>query len=369
MVLLSDRFYCEACLRGVFLHLPSDDCGRVRTSEWRYKSSTTECRSTLDFLIKLNMDLCRCAFLLLVLLVPGGSGQLNECGVSVVNSRIVGGQDATPGAAPWQVSIHRNNFHTCGGSLINNLWVLSAAHCFPSPMITSNLLIYLGRQSQLGNNNDNEVERQVAEVIPHEDYSPVNNDNDVALVRLTEPVDFTDFIRPICLAAQDSDIPVGTDFIVTGWGTIASGVPLPFPQTLQEVSVPVVSNADCNEAYGIITSNMICAGLMEGGRDSCQGDSGGPMVSQSDTDSNETRHVQAGIVSFGEGCALAERPGVYARVSQYQTWISDRVTGPQPGFITFRASTTTSPPTSGVFLLAPLMLFLLPPVLTVLVLS
>nr|XP_057905608.1 serine protease 33-like [Doryrhamphus excisus] len=317
-----------------------------------------------------NMDLYRYAFSLLLLLLPGGSGQLADCGVSTVNSRIVGGQDAVPGEWPWQLSLHRNNFHTCGGSLINNQWMLSAAHCFPSTQ-TSNLLVYLGRQSQQGNNNDNEVVLGVTQVIPHEDYDPVTNDNDVALLELSQPVVFNDFIRPACLAAPGSDFPAGTDSIVTGWGTIGSGVPLPFPQTLQEVSVPVVSNAACNAVYGIITSNMICAGLPEGGRDSCQGDSGGPMVALSDSDFNQTRYVQAGIVSFGQGCALPDRPGVYARVSEYQQWILKRVTGPPPGFITFRAptDTDTDTPTSGVFLLAPLMLSLLPPVLTVLVLA
>uniref|UniRef100_A0A3B3HLP0 Peptidase S1 domain-containing protein n=1 Tax=Oryzias latipes TaxID=8090 RepID=A0A3B3HLP0_ORYLA len=98
--------------------------------------------------------------------------------------------------------------------------------------------------------------------------------------------------------------------------------------TLQEVSVPIVSNTQCRDSYSSLTSNMMCAGLTEGGKDSCQGDSGGPLVSK-----NDTRWVQAGVVSFGYECAQPNFPGVYTRVSEYQTWISSQVRGSQPGFV------------------------------------
>ncbi|KAM3597418.1 uncharacterized protein V6R79_004263 [Siganus canaliculatus] len=104
-----------------------------------------------------------------------------------------------------------------------------------------------------------------------------------------------------------------------------------------EVEVPVVGNRQCNCNYGVgtITDNMICAGLQDGGRDSCQGDSGGPMVSK-----QNNRWVQSGVVSFGIGCAQANFPGVYARVSRYQAWILGQITSNQPGFITFTSSGT-----------------------------
>ncbi|XP_061761746.1 trypsin-1-like [Nerophis ophidion] len=307
-----------------------------------------------------------CGFLLLALLVPGGAGQLADCGTVIV-TRIVGGRDAIPGGWPWQISLHRNGFHTCGGSLINSQYVLCAAHCFPTS-VTANLEVLLGLQTQEGT-NDNLVRRTVAGLMVHENYNTDTNDNDIALLRLSAPVTFNNFIRPVCLAASGSDIPAGTDFIITGWGTIGSGEPLPSPQTLQEVSVPVVSNEQCSQTYSVITTNMICAGLTEGGRDSCQGDSGGPMVSLSNFTTNVTRWVQGGVVSFGIGCALPGIPGVYARVSEYQDWITDRVGSDVPGFVDFRASTTPTIPlpstSSGFSLLAPLLLSLLPTVLSV----
>nr|XP_020443575.1 plasma kallikrein-like isoform X2 [Monopterus albus] len=106
-----------------------------------------------------------------------------------------------------------------------------------------------------------------------------------------------------------------------------------------EVEVPVVGNRQCNCNYGVghITDNMMCAGLSAGGKDSCQGDSGGPLVSK-----QSSRWILAGVVSWGEGCAQPNLPGVYTRVSQYENWITSQVTGDQPGFITFTSNGTDS---------------------------
>ncbi|XP_049588520.1 serine protease 33 [Syngnathus scovelli] len=306
-----------------------------------------------------NMEYCQLSFLLLAVLVPGGAGQLNVCGTVQVNSRIVGGEAAPEGAWPWQISLHNDGSHICGGSLINNRWVLSAAHCLTSTS-SGRLTIYMGRQSQFGN-NPNEQRRNVARFILHPDYSPVTNDNDIAVLELASPVAFTDYIRPVCLADTGSSVPAGTQVWVTGWGTIQTGVPLPLPQELQEVRVPIVSNSDCNDVYGGITSNMICAGTEAGGRDSCQGDSGGPLVSKT---GNTSTYVQLGVVSFGRGCALPDIPGVYARVSEYRSWILSRINGDEPGFIDFVPSTNSA---TVVFLSAPLLFTLLPAILTALV--
>uniref|UniRef100_A0A671XJC2 Zgc:100868 n=1 Tax=Sparus aurata TaxID=8175 RepID=A0A671XJC2_SPAAU len=276
-----------------------------------------------------------CVAALLTLLTTESHSQADVCGQPPLNPRIVGGQVAPAGAWPWQVSLQIGGSHFCGGSLINNQWVLSAAHCFQS-IGTSGLVVSLGRQSQEGS-NPNAVSRTVAQIINHPNYNPSTSDNDISLLRLSSPVTFNNFIRPVCLAASDSTFFNGTDSWVTGWGTIGFGVPLPSPQNLMEVEVPAVGNRQCNCDYGVgrITDNMICAGLREGGRDSCQGDSGGPMVSK-----QNSRWIQSGVVSFGRGCALPNFPGVYARVSRYQTWINSQISTNQPGFLTFRSTGT-----------------------------
>uniref|UniRef100_A0A672KEG5 Peptidase S1 domain-containing protein n=1 Tax=Sinocyclocheilus grahami TaxID=75366 RepID=A0A672KEG5_SINGR len=195
------------------------------------------------------------------------------CGQAPLNIHIVGGVDASEGSWLWQVSLHTSGCHFCGGSLINNEWVLTVAHCLPG---ASSLRVYLGRRTQQGV-NANEISRNVTTIIVHPSYDRTTNNNDIAVLRLSARVTFNDYIRPVCLAAQSSVFISGTS-CVCFW----CSVNLPAPGILQETMVPVVANDRCNTLLGSgsVTSNMMCAGLMEGGKDTCQGDSGGPMVSK-----------------------------------------------------------------------------------------
>uniref|UniRef100_UPI003AAEF9CF chymotrypsin-like protease CTRL-1 n=1 Tax=Centroberyx gerrardi TaxID=166262 RepID=UPI003AAEF9CF len=264
--------------------------------------------------------------LMIVFSSKGCHSQRAVCGQASLNTRIVGGQDAPPGSWPWQASIHGSFGHFCGGSLINNQWVLTAAHCILGDV--NSTVVYLGRQTQEGP-NPNEVYRRVERAVCHPHYDDSSLDNDICLLELESPVNFTDYISPVCLAASNSSFHNGTESWVTGWGLNGTN---DRPEMLQEVNVPIVGNRQCNCYYdSSITENMICAGLKEGGKDSCQGDSGGPMVSKWDV------WIQSGVVSFGRGCALPELPGVYARVSQYEGWISSHITTDPPGFVTFRS--------------------------------
>uniref|UniRef100_A0AAR2IJM9 Peptidase S1 domain-containing protein n=1 Tax=Pygocentrus nattereri TaxID=42514 RepID=A0AAR2IJM9_PYGNA len=256
---------------------------------------------------------------------------LPVCGVAPLNTKIVGGQDASPGSWPWQVSLQTNDFHFCGGSLINSNWVLTAAHCFAS-ITASQVTVYLGDQS-LSNqtSNPNVVSRSVSQLIIHPNYSSSTHDSDLALLKLSSSVTFTNYITPICLAAAGSKFFNGT----LTWNRTNSKPS--DVNTLLEVQIPVVGNRKCNCLYGVgdITDNMVCAGLLAGGKDSCQGDSGGPLVSK-----QSGVWVQAGIVSFGIGCAQPNYPGLYTRVSQYQDWINQQITSNQPGFVTFTSTGT-----------------------------
>ncbi|XP_072225554.1 trypsin-like isoform X2 [Leuresthes tenuis] len=275
-----------------------------------------------------------CGVLLWVLTISGSDAQLNVCGTAPLNTktRIVGGEDAPAGSWPWQASLHRGS-HFCGGSLINNQWVLTAARCFPS---TSGVTVYLGRDTQ-EESNPYEESRSVSRVIKHADYNEKTKENDIALLELSSPVEFTNHIRPVCLAEGESFFPDGLSCWITGWGDPLTGAFLPFPQRLQAVNVPIVSNIECNAAYGSITTSMMCAGPNVRGKGFCEKDFGGPLVTL-----NDTRWVQAGVVSFAEGCGYPKFPGVYTRVSEYQSWINSWIGGDRPGYITFFSSATTS---------------------------
>ncbi|XP_045899484.1 prostasin-like [Micropterus dolomieu] len=307
----------------------------------------------------MEVKLFVCGAVFVVFAATGSHAQIDVCGIAPLNTRIVGGENAVPGSWPWQASLHGDSGHFCGGSLINDQWVLTAAHCFPS--IPASLIVYLGRDTQ-DLPNSNEVSRTVTQVITHPNYDVPSHNNDIALLRLSSPVTFNDYITPVCLAADGSAFDAGTTCWVTGWGSIRSGVSLPYPQNLQEVSVPIVSNSDCNAAYGTITSNMMCAGVAQGGKDSCQGDSGGPLVTKT-----SSIWVQAGVVSFGEGCAQPNFPGVYARVSQYQSWINSHISTNQPGFVSFSGSASGT--VHLVSLSLPLLLSIVPALFSLFLLS
>ncbi|KAM3591319.1 uncharacterized protein V6R79_000195 [Siganus canaliculatus] len=252
-----------------------------------------------------------------------------ECGrPPLQENRIVGGVDATEGAWPWQVDIQTSTSgHICGGTVITENWVLSAAHCFPNPSDVSSYIIYVGRH-QLNGFNMHQSTHRVKRVVVPSGYVEPHSGKDIALVQLSSPITWSDYVRPICLPASGTLFPGGMVCSVTGWGHIRDDVPLPGVGTLQEVQVPIIPQSSCQEMYETnpservdILYDMICAGYQEGGKDSCQGDSGGPLTCQM---VNGT-WVQAGVVSFGLGCAHTNRPGVYARLTSYSDFITSVV--------------------------------------------
>uniref|UniRef100_A0A8C8AKS1 Peptidase S1 domain-containing protein n=1 Tax=Otus sunia TaxID=257818 RepID=A0A8C8AKS1_9STRI len=156
-----------------------------------------------------------------------------------------------------------------------------------------------------------EVQKMVQKFVPHPNYNPTTKDNDIMLMKLLTPVTLNNRIQPIPVA---SCLPEpGTTCVTSGWGATTSPE-VTYPDVLQCVNVTIFSSAECHRLYpGSITDNMLCAGSLQGGRDSCQGDSGGPLVCN--------RTLQ-GIVSWGmEKCGQPKRPGVYTKVCRYAQWI------------------------------------------------
>lgn len=229
-----------------------------------------------------------------------------------VDARIVGGVPvAPPRAFQYQVSLGSSHF--CGGSLIAPRWVLTAAHCLGGVGV-----VKVGMHEREPRPDDECVQTsEVKREIPHPSYNDGTLDYDIALLELSSPVDYA----PIALNTDAAVESAGTPLTVSGWGTTSSGGSL--SDVLLKVGVPVVADGACNQAYnGGITQRMICAGYDEGGRDSCQGDSGGPLIHAPEGGGDP---VLVGVVSWGHGCALPGKPGVYTRVSELTGWVEQEM--------------------------------------------
>uniref|UniRef100_A0A8C6WHF5 chymotrypsin n=1 Tax=Neogobius melanostomus TaxID=47308 RepID=A0A8C6WHF5_9GOBI len=243
------------------------------------------------------------------------------CGVPSIKpqvsgyNKIVNGENAVSGSWPWQVSLQDGSgFHFCGGSLINQYWVVTAAHCRVS---TSNHRVILGEHDR-GYNSEPIQVKTISRAITHPYYNSGQSfNNDITLLKLSSPVQLTSRISPVCLATSSTNIPSGTKCVTTGWGRTGS---TSSPRILQQVALPLLSPAQCKQYWGQnrITDAMICAGAS--GVSSCQGDSGGPLVCES-----SGVWSLVGIVSWGTSNCNVRTPAVYARVSYLRRWIDQTV--------------------------------------------
>lgn len=239
-------------------------------------------------------------------------------------SRVVNGIDAREHSWPWQISLQYqgtsgNWGHTCGGTLIADNWVLTAAHCISSGRVYRVLV---------GKHNLQEEEEGSAAISPekiivHEKWNSFFILNDIALIKLSEPVQVSDSVQPACLPAAEALLPHDFPCYVTGWGRLYTNGPI--ADNLQQALLPVVEHAVCSKSdwWGFqVRTTMVCAGG-DGIVSGCNGDSGGPLNCQAASGAWEVH----GVVSFGSGvsCNYEKKPTVFTRVSAYNDWINNKI--------------------------------------------
>ncbi|XP_003801493.1 kallikrein-1 [Otolemur garnettii] len=239
-----------------------------------------------------------------------------------IQSRIVGGQECERHSQPWQVALYHFSNPQCGGILVYPQWVLTAAHCITD---SNNYQLWLGRHD-LFEDEDTAQFIHVSESFPHpqfnmsllqnhtitkdEDYS-----HDIMLLRLKEPARMTEAVQTLPLPTQEPE--EGSICLASGWGSIEPEN-FTYPDELQCVDLKILPNDVCVKAHiSKVTDCMLCAGHLEGGKDTCQGDSGGPLVCSG---------VLQGITSWGYiPCGSPNKPGVFTKVLKYIDWIEKTI--------------------------------------------
>ncbi|XP_068083831.1 trypsin-3 [Anabrus simplex] len=225
------------------------------------------------------------------------------------DGRIVGGRATTIREHPYQLSFQVDGKHSCGASVIDAQWALTAAHCV-YVALDGSVTIRAGSSYRERGGSVHETE----EIFVHPLYNSTTVDYDIALIKVASPFLLSNDIQVIPLPSQNDDVSEGATAVVTGWGHTSEGGN--DSVILQEVYVPILSQTECQGLYdGKITDSMICAGYLDGGKDSCQDDSGGPLAVEG---------ILVGVVSWGNGCGRPLNPGVYARVSAVRDWISSK---------------------------------------------
>ncbi|XP_025986032.1 trypsin-1 [Solenopsis invicta] len=229
--------------------------------------------------------------------------------------RIIGGENAREGEIPYQVSLQEKyyDFHFCGGSILNDNYVITAAHCVDGKEASDIKVV-----AATINLRDPKSQHEVEKIIVHREYDPSNSYiNDIALVKVKTAFKTSVTVAPVPLPKKGHDVNTNDVAVVSGWGTIRTGGPS--PDELQRVNILIADQAFCNYVYQKdlnmnVYPTQVCANDPSAKKGACNGDSGGPLTVNGEL---------VGIVSWSLDCALTTHPTVYTRVISYLDWIEN----------------------------------------------
>ncbi|XP_053315771.1 serine protease 56 [Spea bombifrons] len=323
---------CEVILAAQSVPDPVERSWALSKACSFYQSSCQKENQTSDICVQamaghchLKLQECKLESDMDYLNISPEEGDRDTCGQTLLSTsnntgikgRIVGGSITPPGSWPWLVNIRLNGDLMCGGVLLGDFWVLTAAHCFTGDINELHWTVVVG-QYDLRKQDDGAKIFHVNRIVSHPKFNQKTFNNDLALLELTTPVTDLQKARPVCLPEVSENPTPATNCYIAGWGSLYEDGPL--SDVVMEAQVPVLSQEECKGTLGkdMLTSTMFCAGYLTGGIDSCQGDSGGPLTCQ---DPVSKLYALYGITSWGDGCGERGKPGVYTKVTAFTEWI------------------------------------------------